>query len=120
MRGQAFNEKTQLCAIVGSGQLMSKIWRIETGADWPEYRYTVELADAVPSVGSQLFEPADLPSLLNLLRVLTNELLHDGGFDPDEKAWLQLFSKHLGLMCEPDFVRKYATSRYKPDDLSME
>lgn len=36
MRGQAFNEKTQLCAIVGSGQLMSKIWRIETGADWPE------------------------------------------------------------------------------------
>lgn len=100
MRGQGSNQKTQLCANIGAGELMSKIWRIETGADGPEYRYTVELVDAVQGVGTQLFEPADLPSLLNLLRVLTNELLHDGGFSLGDKVWLKQFADVVGECCD--------------------
>lgn len=111
MLEQGRSDKTQLCAIVGAGELMSKIWRIETGADLPEYRYTIELADAVPSIGTQLFQPADLASLANLLRVLTRELLHDGGFSAGDKVWLKQFALGMDDVC--DVLRE---SEYLPNN----
>ncbi len=109
--------RLQCCAIVGAGELMSRILRIDTDACWPEYRYTIELVDAVPGVGSPLFQPADLPSFVNLLRVLTRELIHDGGFEVAEKDWMRQFAELMDVMCDRDLVRQFAASGQKPDDL---
>lgn len=108
--------RLQCCAIVGAGELMSRILRIDTDACWPEYRYTIELADAVPGVGSPLFQPADLTSFVNLLRVLTRELLRDGGFTVDDKASLQQFAELMDAICDRDLVRQYVPNGQKPDD----
>lgn len=93
-------DKAQCCAIVGADRLTSRVLRIDTDADLPEYRYTIEPEHGLRGVETPYFRPEDLASLVKLLRVLTRELIHDGGFNVVDKVSLNQFADSLDRFCD--------------------
>lgn len=66
----------------------------------PEYRYTIEPEHGLRGVETPYFRPEDLASLVMLLRVLTRELIHDGGFNVEDKVSLNQFADSLDRFCD--------------------
>ena len=89
------NKKCQCCSVVGSGDLISRIWRIETNSEIPEYRFTIAPTQDVNFETENMFRTADLWSMINLLRVIAQELVQDGGFSASDKTSLKQLAELL-------------------------
>ena len=88
-------KKCQCCSVVGAGDLVSRIWRIETDSELPEYRFTIGLMQDIPCELETMFRIADLWSLISLLRVIAQELVQDGGFSASDKTSLKQLAELL-------------------------
>ncbi len=96
----------QCCAVAGSGDLVSKIWRLIRDDGTSSHVFTIGLAEPDAPVGLNLFHPTDLLPMLRLLRVIAHELLHDGGSDSEMKSLLTDITATLDVAVEALNVEK--------------
>lgn len=90
----------QCCAVAGSGDLVSKIWRLIRDDGTTAHVFTIGLAEPDAPVGLNLFQPTDLLPMLRLLRVIAQELVHDGAAGQNIRDLLQEIAEALDLTVE--------------------
>ncbi len=81
------SKNVECIAVADARNLVSQAWRLSDENKLPACGFTImHENEAIPA--ARMFHTNELPGLLCLIRVVAQELMHDGGFTPDIKVKL--------------------------------
>ena len=81
--------------IVGSGPLLSSIWKLDDVAAGCRYRFNVIRETSDKGLFTDLFQPQDLGHFIKLIQVLAAVIADDGCLSPSERITLKNIAAQL-------------------------
>lgn len=75
-------------AMLGAGQLVSAIWKLDRRRSRATHRFNIYRSSARTGRVSQLLRPADVPDLVKLCQVLATTLAEDGCVPAEQRRSL--------------------------------